>query len=164
MENRAVWKSRENTRNCDIKTKADSKFGLPPHPLCPPSSLHNYCFCRWPQASERSLFSLKKECIGYNDCLSCTYRFSTSFGLLVAIWLGHFVSFLSPNHHIESCLVSSKTRFLKKAFFVQCILSWTGPVPVWEIIPLYEFVFSFSSVGVHICFCYVCFRLGAGTL
>ena len=146
------------------KTKADSKCGLPPHPLCPPSSLHNYCFCRWPQASERSLFSLKKECTGYNDCLSFTYRFSTSFGLLVAIWLGHFVSFLSPNHHIESCLVSSKTRFLKKAFFVQCILSWTGPVPVWEIIPLYEFVFSFSSVGVHICFCYVCFRLGAGTL
>ena len=113
------------------KTKADSKCGLPPHPLCPPSSLHNYCFCRWPQASERSLFSLKKECTGYNDCLSFTYRFSTSFGLLVAIWLEHFVSFClqiitskvvwcHPKHDFW------KRHFSYNAFFPGLVLFQSG--------------------------------------
>jgi len=39
----------------------------------PPTPLFHHCSCRWPQAGERSLFLLKKECIAYHGCLSFAY-------------------------------------------------------------------------------------------
>ena len=96
------------TSNISPAKHAEAEVGLPPHRPVPPLLLHN-SFCCWPQASERSSFSLKKECIAYNDGLYFAYRFHYQLWPASSKWLQHILSFSFQKHFSDVAVFSLKT-------------------------------------------------------